>query len=726
MTEDSTIRARYTISTAPLEPTAAPASQSLLPGSLLALAQKPPLSDILNRVIADAATLVDAARSTLYLLDAACGELVAVSTTVAVTTSRIPLSQGIIGWVASNRTQLISENLVREARYQTTDGQQVGSLVCTPLVEHTALLGVLVTASDRVHAFGSRHLTCINLLADYAAAALVQAQQSASGGTQQKQLNTLVEAARVITSLLEPREVFANIMAGMRQIVPYDDAIIFAFDAPRNELQVVAGQGTRLDKVRSERVSMADQVSFSVQVAQQRRARLYAPEAATHGGPITEYFLGGADLALLCVPLLSKETLRGVVTLARPKAFTPSDLRMMCELAPLVATALENITLYSAIKSDQERLAAIFAGTTEGIAVVDGEQRLVQTNSAFARLAGQVTELIGLPCRTAFAIPQRSASGQLGASALHSALLDALRGGRGAALVECEMPGLDPTQPRQVMASVAPILVESGFHAVLVVRDVTELRAVDRMKAQFLQMISHEIRSPLHTLNGYLDLALTGGAGTMDDKLGNIVRRARASGERLAGRVKDLLLLAHADAGYFTLQIAPTDVRRVITEATEEVELLANESAVTLRINLPTNLPTLVGDAERLEQVVRNLLSNAIKFTPRGGQVWVEARTEAHALELTVTDTGCGIASEHLPRIFERFYQVAADQGRARSVGQGLGLAIVKAIIERHGGWVQVASTPGQGSRFTIHLPIHANQSNSETTPLMQGAEMLL
>ncbi len=552
--------------------------------SLIALAQTEQVDRALRRVARNVATLINAGFAALAIYDAQTHELVLAQTIGTAgrlgPQRHIPLPRGIIGAAAAQNQIANIENLAHEAKWDVTDGPRAGSLLCVPLSEDGVLLGVLVATSERVHAFGPRHVTCVEALADAAVLILARARLTYAADCERRQLQTLVEAARAITTLHDPRAVFDNIAGGIQRIVTYDDAIIYAHDAAARDLQVVASKGERSAHLCAERVSLSDPHSISVRVAQTRQALLYTPDAAMdRPGRITEAFLAGEDLALLCVPLLSKDVLRGVVTLARKQPFQPEDVRAMSDLAPLVATALENVALYASVRAEQS----------------------------------------------------------------------------------------------------------------------------SRMR--ILQLISHEIKSPLHTLNGYLDLALSGANSAADERQGMLLQRARASSERLSAQVRDLLLLAYEDAEEFPLQIVALDVRRVLQSAVEAVEIVAQEQGVQLHLVAPPNLPPLLADAERLGQVARNLLNNAIAHTPRGGHVTVEARAGLSAMEISVIDTGCGIAGEHHARLFERFYRVPAAPGMVQRSGQGLGLSIVKTIVERHGGRVQVQSAPGQGSRFTVTIP---------------------
>ena len=577
-----------------------PSVATALPG-LVRLSQSDTVERALRRVVRNIATLVGAAYCGLAVHDAELHELVMVQTVgslvAAVPASNIPLQQGIIGTAAFKRQVVTVENLLHDPRHAATDGQRLGAMLCVPLVEEGVLLGVIVAASERVHAFGTRHVACAEALADTAVLVLARARQTQEADTDRRQLRTLVDAAHEMTSLKEPGEIFEHIAGGIQHIVEYDDAIIFAHQVAANELQVVASRGQRSAHLCAERVSLLDKVSLSVRVARQRRALLYTPDASMdRPGTITESFLAGEDLALLCVPLLSKDQLRGVVTLARKRAFDPEDVRAMNDFAPLVATALENVALYASIRAEQSA------------------------------------------------------------------------------------------------------------------------------KMQVLQMISHEIKSPLHTLNGYLDLALSGAAGIVNEQQSVLLQRARASGERLATQVKDLLLLANNEAGAPPLQMTNLDLGTILREAVEAVEMVAQERGVNVHLQLPPMLPPIVGDSERLRQVARNLLDNALVHTPQGGHIAVEARVAMKTLEFSIVDTGCGIAPEHLPRIFDRFYRVPAEPGKTRSHGQGLGLAIVKAIVERQNGWVQVTSAPGQGSRFTVTLPLHSGPPENPLSPKSFGA----
>ncbi len=263
-------------------------------------------------------------------------------------------------------------------------------------------------------------------------------------------------------------------------------------------------------------------------------------------------------------------------------------------------------------------------------------------------------------------------------------------------------------------------------HAVLTISNARQeestLQDATWMKANFLSMIAHELRSPLNAINGYLDLALEGMAGELNDQQREFMQRARAGSEHLYAVVEDLLFIARADGGQLRLSRELISLQEIVTNAVEELELNARDNTITTKIDIADDLPQIYADAVRMQQVVRNLISNAIRFTAPGGDVRISARVigkvsgtvstessktseDQRLIEVQVRDTGYGIAPEYQERIFERFYQIPLTNA-GRISGLGLGLAIVKTIVELHGGRVAVESKPNAGSTFKLTLPL--------------------
>jgi signal transduction histidine kinase len=246
-----------------------------------------------------------------------------------------------------------------------------------------------------------------------------------------------------------------------------------------------------------------------------------------------------------------------------------------------------------------------------------------------------------------------------------------------------------------------------------------ELRAADHARRQLLADMCHELSTPLTAIRGYVEMLLMNG-GSFDSSareryLGIIEQETH----RMQRRIADLLDLARLEAGGGLLTIQPVSVAELFlyVVATYETECAAKDIAITTAAE--PGAEAVLGDPDRLEQVLLNLMANAIRHTPRDGRIELRAAARAGRLHITVTDTGEGIPPEHLPRVFDRFYKVNPAR-TDRSSGSGLGLSIVKAIIERHDGAISVTSRPGE-TIFDVELPRSDRQAMPAGNPDAAG-----
>ena len=228
--------------------------------------------------------------------------------------------------------------------------------------------------------------------------------------------------------------------------------------------------------------------------------------------------------------------------------------------------------------------------------------------------------------------------------------------------------------------------------------------AANQAKSDFLATMSHELRTPINAIAGYADLLLLGIPAPMPDEPRSYVERVRHAARHLLQLIDEILTFSRVEAQREHIELHEVDVRQVVEDAAEILAQQIAERELRLETDLPPAGTTAETDEAKLRQIVLNLLSNAVKFTDPGGTVRVRARTDERALVLDVEDTGIGIAAENLERIFSPFWQV--EQGKARRVGgTGLGLTVARSLAELLGGAIEVASTPGRGSRFTVRLP---------------------
>jgi len=350
--------------------------------------------------------------------------------------------------------------------------------------------------------------------------------------------------------------------------------------------------------------------------------------------------------------------------------------------------------------------AAILSSMVEGVAVVNGAERLVFANQGFA-------EILGLD------VPPISGSPLLEV-ARQTELIAAVRqvlGGETRVQSEIVTGTL---RQHFFAATVAAVRAGETTGAVVVLHDITELRKLERVRRDFVANVSHEFRTPLTAIQGF---AVTLLAGAIDDPqnrtrfLEIILEHSR----RLARLTEDLLMLSKMDAERLELEIRGISVAQLVESCVETSQRRATEKNLHISVNTPADLPEIAGDRRRLAEVLQNLLDNAIQYTMADGKIAVSTECKGHEIIFTVADTGIGIPRADQPRIFERFYRV--DVARSREAGgTGLGLSIAKHLVEVHGGRLWVESEVGQGSRFHFSVPIHdAQRAAAQALPNESG-----
>jgi two-component system phosphate regulon sensor histidine kinase PhoR len=255
---------------------------------------------------------------------------------------------------------------------------------------------------------------------------------------------------------------------------------------------------------------------------------------------------------------------------------------------------------------------------------------------------------------------------------------------------------------------VSPLQTSGQGHCLVILQDLTRIRRLETVRRDFLSNISHELRTPLASLKALVE---TLQVGALDDPPAaqRFLYRADQEVDALSQMVEELLELTRIESGKVPLRLAETAVEDVILPPVERLRSQSERRNLELVIDIAPDLPPVLSDAARAQQVISNLLHNAIKFTPVGGTITVRAglNHKGSFVLFSVMDTGFGIPAAELPRIFERFYK--ADRARS-SGGTGLGLAISKHLVEAHGGEIWAKSKEGKGSTFYFSLPVATDE----------------
>lgn len=344
------------------------------------------------------------------------------------------------------------------------------------------------------------------------------------------------------------------------------------------------------------------------------------------------------------------------------------------------------------LEQQRNEQAAVFSSMMEAVIAVDRDERIISFNDAAAALFGTgVVEARG-----------RSLQEVVRNTDLQAVLAEAAAGSRP---VEREISVYNGAGERYLQAHAVPLADAQGHHmgVLVVLNDVTRLRKLENVRRDFVANVSHELKTPITSIKGFVE-TLQDGAIDQPEDAKRFLDIMDKQANRLASIIEDLLTLSRIEQDAERGEVALQDlrVRPIAASAIQLCQVKAQAKDVAVEVECPPELAARA-DAALLEQALVNLIDNAIKYSREGGRVLVEAAASQGGILLSVRDWGCGIAAEHLPRLFERFYRV--DKARSRQLGgTGLGLAIVKHIVNAHGGRVTVQSAPGEGSVFSLHL----------------------
>ena len=391
--------------------------------------------------------------------------------------------------------------------------------------------------------------------------------------------------------------------------------------------------------------------------------------------------------AAACFPLLSGEEVIGLLWAgySAPRSFGEVEKGLLSALATQAVIAVERARLFSEVESERRRLSAILSSATDVILAVDDGGCLQMANPA---------------AEAALGIELRDKRGQNLLHLLPPELEEFVRGlivGKETHSTEVKMP-----DGKAFYVSASPITTEQGKPGgwLLVMRDISQVKKLDEMKSEFISTVSHDLRGPLTFVRGYASMLPM--VGTLNARQKEFVRKIIQGIDQMTELVNDLLDLGKIEAGV-DIEMAPCQVEQVVKAVVGSLQDEAEAKGLKLLTRWPSSISTITADKLLLRQAVFNLVDNAIKYTP-SGYVSVEIEETEEEVIIVVRDTGIGISSADLPRIFERFYRVRRPE-TLHINGTGLGLTIVRSIAQRHNGRVWVESRLGEGSTFYLALP---------------------
>ncbi|MBN2554918.1 MAG: response regulator [Anaerolineales bacterium] len=488
-----------------------------------------------------------------------------------------------------------------------------------------------------------------------------------------QEFEALAQIGRNVTSMLDLDEVLTVVVEAAVELTQSEEGSLLLLDSTSGELYMRASKNFDEEFARTFRLHVQDSLAGGV-IASGEAVLI---DQSTPQKIKTSYLVH----SLIYVPLKVRQHTIGVLGVDNRKAgrvLSNQDAMVMTALADYAAIAIENAQLYTSSEVQRRKLETILEQTENGVIVVDPDNRLILVNRA---------------AQDAFQIPDGLINQSIVESLDHPRLLALIRA-----------PGNTPRRDeieasdgRIFNAQRTPI---EGVGQAILMHDITHLKELDRIKSEFVTTVSHDLRSPLTAILGYVELIDR--AGDINDQQKEFIRRVHVSVEQITNLVTDLLDLGRIEAGLDTAK-EPTPLGVMARYAIESLRGMAVEKELQLELQIPDTLPQVYGDPIRLRQMIGNLLSNAIKYTPAGGTVRLGLFAENDQVILRVQDTGAGIPPGDQPYLFDKFFR--ASNIPQDSPGTGLGLSIVKSIVDSHDGRIWVDSRLGEGTLFTVVLP---------------------
>ena len=489
-------------------------------------------------------------------------------------------------------------------------------------------------------------------------------------------LETIVRIGRKVTSVLDLDGVLTNIVDAAVDMSGAEEGSLLLQDDQTGELYIQASRNFKEDFVKTFRLPIRDSLVGQVF----RTGKPLLINEKTPQKIKTTYLV----YTIVYVPIMLKERVIGVLEIDNRqsgKTFNEYHVTLLTALADYAAIALENARLYTQSEFERRKLETILTGIEDGVIVIDSDRRFVLMNRR---------------AREAFELSDENLTGKrVRDTIIHQEMVDFLRGANMSSPSRVE---LNLKDGRVINTQSTPV-PEIGL--VVTMQDITYLKELDRIKTDFVNTISHDLRSPLTAILGYTELIERIGQVTPQQK--EFIQRVQVSVHSITSLINDLLDLGRIEAGFDT-QKEVVHLATIINYAIEGLRNRAASKSQELVVDLPEPLQPVLGNPVRLRQMVTHLLINAINFSGEGAKISLSGQAEAGQVILQIKDSGPGIPTGDLPFIFDKFYR--ASNTPSDVPGSGLGLAIVKSIVDDHLGRIWVDSTFGQGTTFIIVLPL--------------------
>lgn len=653
---------------------------------------------------------------------------------------RMPLGKGISSEVIqTGQPQLISNVSALASSASTHFGdeeKEVQSIVAVPMNLGGKTLGMLSAQSYLTDMYTEEDMQILGTLANQAIVAIqngrlfaetqkLAAEQEARVQERTAQLNqekqntdTLLRILTEVSSSLDLDRTLNRTLSLLNDTLGAEQGTILLVNPEDNLLHYRAGYGYLSDRVSTGARSFTLKIGEGLAgwVVKHREAVL-VEDLYQDARWVRSDASGQDHRSAIVVPMLVGEDAIGVLMVFHRQVnfFNTEMLNLVKAIAAQVSVAINNANLYELIRDQAERLGsmlrkeqveasrsqAILEAVADGVLVTGPDNRITFVNTSTVKILGlEEARLLG-------------------------SSLDLFSGLAGAWTETIARWSSDPSSYQQgemyaeqltlengriILVHLAPVILQNDFlGTVSIFRDITREVEVDRLKSEFVATVSHELRTPMTAIKGYVDILTMGAAGALNENQMHFLSVVRNNIERLNILVNDLLDISRIESGRVILNTRPVNLYEIAEEVvTETLRRSQTENKpMALSVDAPKNLPPVIGDKDRVRQILSNLINNAYNYTPENGTIHVNIHQQNGELQVDVKDNGIGIKPEDQARLFERFYRGEHPLVLA-TPGTGLGLPIVRQLVEMHKGklWMHSTGIPGEGSTFSFTLPI--------------------
>ncbi|MGE5073914.1 MAG: GAF domain-containing protein, partial [Anaerolineae bacterium] len=660
-------------------------------------------------------------------------------------TMSVPLGEGL-----SSRVILSGEPVLIDGAQSAEElgGIAVGergsavSTLAVPIILGGKAIGMLSAQSYQENAYSEEDLQILSTLANQAGVSIQNGrlfgetqrlareleqrviERTAQLRHEQQNTETLLRILTEVSASLDLDRALNRTLSLLNEAVGAEQGTIMLLSPEDNMLHYRAGYGYLSEKSSNDERGLTLRVGEGLAgwVVQNREAAL-VDDLYRDRRWVQSASSSREHRSAVVAPLLVAEDIIGVLMVFSRKEgyFSAEGLNLVKAIASQVAVAINNAHLYELIRDQAERLGlmlrkeqeeasrsqAILEAVADGVLVTGPDNRITFLNSSVERILGiEARQVLGHSLEESEGLFGKAGSTWIETIRRWSTVPGAYE------TTDFYAEQLELGDNRIALVHLAPVILQNDFlGTVSIFRDITHEVEVDRLKSEFVATVSHELRTPMTAIKGYVEILLMGAAGAINESQSHFLDIVKNNIDRLNILVSDLLDISRIEAGRVTLSPQALDIREIAKDVMEQVEHLSNEEQkpMTFLMEAPRSLPRVVGDPERVRQILMNLLDNAYHYTEPGGIVTVHVRTltSRGEVQVDVMDNGVGIPKSDQERVFDRFFRGEHPFVLA-TPGTGLGLAIVRQLVEMHKGriWMKSEGTPGEGSTVSFTLPI--------------------